>query len=109
MPSRNPLSRQRSSSENVPLGSSRPRRARDRRDDCHWRYTARNLAYAARPGASGNRNENGMTRTRLVVLASACVLTAAALVAGPVEQIAAVSITKDPHGYWFAEGDTKVL
>ena len=49
-----------------------------------------------------------MTRTGVVVLAGACVLATGAFVAAPVEQ-AAVRITKDPQGYWFTEGDTKVL
>ena len=49
-----------------------------------------------------------MTRTRMVVLAAACVVAARAILAAPVEQ-AAVRITKDPQGYWFSEGDTKVL
>jgi hypothetical protein len=50
-----------------------------------------------------------MTRTRVVVLAGACVLATRAFVAAPIEQAAAVRITKDPQGYWFTEGDTKVL
>ena len=49
-----------------------------------------------------------MTRTRVIVLAGVCALAAGAIVAARVEQ-SAVRITKDPHGYWFAEGDTKVL
>ena len=49
-----------------------------------------------------------MTRTGVVVLAGACVLAAGAFVAAPAEQTA-VRITKDPQGYWFTEGDTKVL
>ena len=49
-----------------------------------------------------------MTRRRVVVLAGACVLAAGAIVAARVEQ-GAVRITKDPQGYWFTEGDTKVL
>ena len=49
-----------------------------------------------------------MTRMRVVVLAGTCVLAAAAIVAAPVEQ-AAVRITKDAQGYWFSEGETKVL
>jgi methane monooxygenase PmoA-like len=50
-----------------------------------------------------------MTRKRMVALAGACVLAAAAIVVAAVEQPAAVRITKDPQGYWFSEGDTKVL
>ena len=47
--------------------------------------------------------------TRLVaILAGACVLATGAFLASPLEQ-AAVRITKDPQGYWFSEGDTKVL
>ena len=48
-----------------------------------------------------------MTRTEVGVLAVACVLAAGAIVAAPVEQ--AVRITKDPQGYWFMDGETKVL
>src|SRR5688572_6934347 len=47
--------------------------------------------------------------TRLVmILAAACVLAPGALVRARGEQ-AAVRITKDPQGYWFNEGDTRVL
>lgn len=47
--------------------------------------------------------------TRLVaILAAACVLAAGALVRARGEQ-AAVRITKDPQGYWFSEGGTRVL
>src|SRR5687767_790521 len=47
--------------------------------------------------------------TRLIlILAGICVLAPGSFVAAPVEQ-AAVRITKDPQGYWFTEGDTKVL
>ena len=49
-----------------------------------------------------------MTRTRVVVLAGACVLAAKTFMAAPVEE-GAVRVTKDPQGYWFSEGDTKVL
>ena len=49
-----------------------------------------------------------MTRTRVVALAGACVLAAGAFVAASVRQ-AAVRITRDPQGYWFTEGDTRVL
>jgi hypothetical protein len=50
-----------------------------------------------------------MTRARFIVLAGACVLGTEAFVAAPAGQTQAVRITKDPQGYWFAEGDTKVL
>jgi hypothetical protein len=44
--------------------------------------------------------------TRLVViLAGICVVATSAFVAAP----APVRITKDPQGYWFTDGDTKVL
>ena len=47
--------------------------------------------------------------TRLtVILAAACVLASRAFVAAPAGR-AAVGITKDPQGYWFREGDTRVL
>ncbi len=49
-----------------------------------------------------------MIRAGMVVSAGACALAAAAIVAAPVEQ-AVVRVTKDPQGYWFTEGDTKVL
>jgi hypothetical protein len=49
-----------------------------------------------------------MAHTRAVVLTGACLLGVGTLVAAPFEQ-AAVRITKDPQGYWFSEGDTKVL
>jgi hypothetical protein len=49
-----------------------------------------------------------MTHTRVVVVAGACVLAVGASVAATVEQ-AVVRVTKDPQGYWFTEGDTKVL
>jgi hypothetical protein len=52
--------------------------------------------------------ERVMTRMRLVVLSGICALLAATIVAAPVQQ-AAVRITKDPQGYWFTEGDTRVL
>ncbi len=48
-----------------------------------------------------------MTRSRVGVLAGACVLAAGGILAGAVE--GPVRITKDPQGYWFTEGDTKVL
>ena len=49
-----------------------------------------------------------MTRRRMVVVPAVCVLAAGAIAAARVEQ-GAVRITKDPQGYWFTEGDTKVL
>ena len=49
-----------------------------------------------------------MTRARVVVLAGASLLAAGAIVASPAGQ-AAVRITKDPQGYWFTDGDVKVL
>ena len=49
-----------------------------------------------------------MTRRRMVVVQAVCVLAAGAIAAARVEQ-GAVRITKDPQGYWFTEGDTKVL
>jgi hypothetical protein len=48
-----------------------------------------------------------MAHTRVVVLAGACLLGVATIVAS-FEQ-AAMRITKDPQGYWFSEGDTRVL
>ena len=48
-----------------------------------------------------------MTRL-MVILAAACVLAPTVFVAAPVEQ-AVVRITKEPQGYWFTEGTTKVL
>jgi hypothetical protein len=60
------------------------------------------------PRAGELKGKGGMTRTRLAVLTAVCVLAAGAIIAAPVEQ-AAVRITKDPQGYWFTEGDTKVL
>ena len=45
---------------------------------------------------------------RGLVLPGACLLAVAAIVAAPLEQ-AAVRITKDAQGYWFHEGETKVL
>jgi hypothetical protein len=50
-----------------------------------------------------------MTRTRLVVLAGACAMASGAFVTAPVEQAAEVRITKHPQGYWFTEGDARVL
>ncbi|MGB2712834.1 MAG: DUF6807 family protein [Vicinamibacterales bacterium] len=49
-----------------------------------------------------------MTRRLTIVLVGACALTGS-LVAASLEQATAVRITKDPQGYWFTEGDTKVL
>jgi hypothetical protein len=49
-----------------------------------------------------------MGPVRVVVLAGASVLAAGAMPAARVQQ-ADVRITKDPQGYWFTEGDTKVL
>jgi hypothetical protein len=46
--------------------------------------------------------------TRLFVLTGACVLGVATIVAAPFEQ-GSMRVTKDPHGYWFSEGDTRVL
>ncbi len=51
---------------------------------------------------------NSITRTGVVVLAGACVLAAGVFVTAQVEK-AAVRITKDAQGYWFTEGETKVL
>ena len=48
-----------------------------------------------------------MTRL-MVILAAASVLAPTVFVAAPVEQ-AVVRITKEPQGYWFTEGTTKVL
>ena len=41
-------------------------------------------------------------------LSGLALLAAGGIVAAPLEQ-AAMRITKDPQGYWFTEGDTKVL
>src|SRR5688572_18697781 len=49
-----------------------------------------------------------MTRPRVLVLGAGCVVIAGAIVAATVEQ-AGVRVTKDPQGYWFTEGDVKVL
>lgn len=48
-----------------------------------------------------------MAHARVVVLTAACML-GGTIVAAPFEQ-AAMRVTKDPQGYWFSEGDTKVL
>ena len=45
---------------------------------------------------------------RALLLSGACLLAVGAIVAAPLEQ-AAVRISKDPQGYWFQEGETKVL
>jgi hypothetical protein len=73
------------------------------------RYTGPRLHGYARPRVSGHRTERerGMTR-QLVIFAGACVLASSAFVAAAIEQ-AAVRITKNPQGYWFTEGDTRVL
>ena len=47
-------------------------------------------------------------RMRALLLSGACLLAAGGIVAAPLEQ-AAMRIAKDPQGYWFYEGDTKVL
>ena len=49
-----------------------------------------------------------MTATRVVMLAGACMLGVGTIVAAPFEQ-AVMRITKDPQGYWFSEGGTRVL
>lgn len=49
-----------------------------------------------------------MTHTRLLVPIGACLLGAATIVAAPYEQ-AAMRVEKDPQGYWFSEGATRVL
>ena len=50
-----------------------------------------------------------MTRVRLGILAGVGALAAGALAAAPLEQAAAMRVTNDPQGYWFTEGDTRVL
>ncbi len=50
-----------------------------------------------------------MIRTRVVVLAGACVLGGGTFPAAPAELAADVRISKDPQGYWFTEGNTRVL
>jgi hypothetical protein len=52
--------------------------------------------------------EGAMAHARVVGLTAACTL-AVTIVAAPFEQAAAMRVTKDPQGYWFSEGDTKVL
>lgn len=49
-----------------------------------------------------------MRRRGVAVLAGAWALASAAFVAATVQQTA-VRIEKDPHGYWFTEGATRVL
>jgi Family of unknown function (DUF6807) len=49
-----------------------------------------------------------MNVMRALLLSAACLLAAGGIVAAPLEQ-AAMRIAKDPQGYWFYEGDTKVL
>ena len=51
--------------------------------------------------------EGGVAHARAVMLTAACML-GATIVAAPFEQ-AAMRVTKDPQGYWFSEGDTRVL
>jgi len=60
-------------------------------------------------------------RTGVLALAGACGLATAAIVARPFDsrdrllaqarsaEQASISVTKDPQGYWFTEGDTRVL
>ena len=49
-----------------------------------------------------------MAHARVVVLTGACLLGVGAIVAARFEP-AAMRITKDPQGYWFSEGDTRIL
>jgi hypothetical protein len=49
-----------------------------------------------------------MKPTRVVILGAASLIASGAFVAAPPEP-AAVRITKTAEGYWFSEGDTKVL
>ena len=49
-----------------------------------------------------------MTTMRVVILTGACMLGLGTVTAAPFEQ-AAMRITKDAQGYWFSEGDTRVL
>jgi hypothetical protein len=44
----------------------------------------------------------------MVVVQAVCVLAVGAVAAARVEQ-EAVRVTKDPQGYWFTEGDTRIL
>jgi hypothetical protein len=50
-----------------------------------------------------------MTRRRILVVAGAYVLAAGAFATASLQPTAPVRITKDPQGYWFTEGDTRVL
>ena len=59
-------------------------------------------------GWLNREGEDSMRQTRTVVLTVGCLVAAAALIAAPFQQ-AAVRITKDAQGYWFTEGDTKVM
>ena len=49
-----------------------------------------------------------MTRSRTLVIAGICVMASATFVASPARQ-SPVRITKDPQGYWFSEGETRVM
>ena len=49
-----------------------------------------------------------MTRMRIVVSSGLCALLAATIVAAPVQR-GTVRVTKDPQGYWFTDGEKKVL
>jgi Methane oxygenase PmoA len=49
-----------------------------------------------------------VTRTRMAVWATSCLLAVGAIAAAAAEQ-AAVRVTKATDGYWFTDGDTKVL
>ena len=49
-----------------------------------------------------------MRRARFIVVTVGSLLGVALLVAAPFSQTA-VRVTKDPQGYWFTEGDTKVM
>ncbi len=50
-----------------------------------------------------------MSRKRMVVLTSTCVLAAGAFAVASLGQTAGMRIAKDGQGYWFSEGDTRVL
>lgn len=50
-----------------------------------------------------------MIRTRAVVLSCSYVLAGGAFLGSSAERAAGVRVTKDPQGYWFTEGDTRVL
>ena len=49
-----------------------------------------------------------MSQARALVLAGACMMGVGTILAAPFEP-AAIRVTKDPQGYWFSEGDTRVL